>query len=45
MRDCRICIVGGGIGGTAAALSLIDAGFAVEVYERAEQLAEVGAGI
>ena len=38
-------IVGGGIGGMAAALSLLRAGFDVHVYERASALREVGAGV
>jgi salicylate hydroxylase len=38
-------IVGGGIGGLAAALSLDRAGFDVHVYEQARALSEVGAGI
>ena len=41
----RIAITGGGIGGLAAALSLIKAGFDVQVYEQASVLREVGAGI
>ncbi len=42
----RIAVVGGGIGGLTAALSLAAAGFAeVDVYERSEALGEVGAGI
>jgi salicylate hydroxylase len=40
-----IAIVGGGIGGLAAALSLLKAGFDVQVYEQARALREVGAGI
>jgi salicylate hydroxylase len=40
-----IAIVGGGIGGLAAALSLLRAGFDVHVYEQARALGEVGAGI
>jgi len=40
-----VAVVGGGIGGLAAALSLLGAGFDVQVYERAEALSEVGAGI
>ena len=40
-----VAIIGGGIGGTAAALSLLRAGFDVEVYEQASELREVGAGI
>ena len=40
-----IAIIGGGLGGLAAALSLLHAGFDVHVYERATVLSEVGAGI
>lgn len=38
-------IVGGGIGGLAAALACAQAGWLVRVHERAAALAEVGAGI
>ncbi len=38
-------IVGGGIGGLAAALSLLQRGFDIHVYEQARDFAEVGAGI
>jgi 2-polyprenyl-6-methoxyphenol hydroxylase-like FAD-dependent oxidoreductase len=38
-------IIGGGIGGLAAALSLLRAGLDVHVYERAAAISEVGAGI
>ncbi len=38
-------IVGGGIGGVAAALSLYRAGFDVHVYEQARVVREVGAGV
>jgi salicylate hydroxylase len=38
-------VVGGGIGGLAAALSLLHAGFDVHVYEQTAALGEVGAGI
>jgi salicylate hydroxylase len=41
----KIVIVGGGIGGLAAALSLLKRGHDVEVYEQAPELKEVGAGI
>jgi salicylate hydroxylase len=41
----RAVIVGGGIGGTAAAVALARAGIDVRVYEQAQQLAEVGAGV
>ncbi len=45
MADRKILIAGAGIGGLAAASSLMKAGFDVEVYEQAPALAEVGAGI
>lgn len=45
MKDSRIAIVGGGIGGLTAALALQRAGHRVNVYEQAPQLAEVGAGL
>jgi ABC-type transport system involved in cytochrome bd biosynthesis fused ATPase/permease subunit len=41
----RAVVVGGGIGGTAAAAALARAGIDVRVYEQARQLAEVGAGV
>ena len=41
----RILIVGAGIGGLTAALALLRDGHDVEVYEQAEQLAELGAGV
>ncbi|MBW4694238.1 MAG: FAD-dependent monooxygenase [Lyngbya sp. HA4199-MV5] len=41
----RIIVVGGGIGGAAAALALHQAGFEPVVYERSNALREVGAGI
>ena len=40
-----VAIIGGGIGGLAAALSLLRVGLDVHVYERAKKLSEVGAGI
>ncbi|HXW25595.1 MAG TPA: FAD-dependent monooxygenase [Xanthobacteraceae bacterium] len=45
MGDLTIAIVGGGIGGVAAALSLAKAGLDAHVYEQAPALREVGAGI
>ncbi|WP_162914916.1 FAD-dependent monooxygenase [Desertibaculum subflavum] len=45
MTDGRVAVIGGGIGGLAAALSLRAAGFDVRVYEQAGALSEVGAGI
>lgn len=41
----KIAIIGAGIGGLTAALSLRRAGFDVEVYEQAAELTEVGGGI
>jgi salicylate hydroxylase len=41
----RAVVVGGGLGGLAAAVALGRAGIDVQVYEQAEQLAEVGAGV
>jgi salicylate hydroxylase len=44
-RPRRIVIIGGGIGGLAAAVALRQRGFEVHVYERASTIAEVGAGL
>jgi len=41
----KVMIAGGGIGGISAAISLLQAGFDVEVYEQAGDLMEIGAGI
>jgi salicylate hydroxylase len=41
----RIGIIGAGIGGLTAAVALRQAGFAVDVYEQAPALTEVGGGI
>ena len=41
----HILIAGGGIGGLAAALALLDRGHDVDVYEQAPDLKEVGAGV
>jgi len=43
--NTQVAIIGGGIGGLGAALSLWRAGFDVHVYEQAHALREVGAGI
>jgi salicylate hydroxylase len=40
-----VAVVGGGIGGLTAALALLRAGLDVHVYEQAQELREVGAGI
>ena len=44
-NNLSVAVIGGGIGGLAAALSLLRAGLDVHVYERARTLSEVGAGI
>src|ERR1700756_2269935 len=41
----RGAVVGGGIGGLTAALSLRRAGFEVDVYEQAPELTQIGGGI
>src|ERR1700726_4996654 len=41
----NVAIVGGGIGGLAAALALVRRGIDVEVYEQAPELRELGAGV
>jgi salicylate hydroxylase len=45
MTAATIIVVGGGIGGLAAAVALQQRGFAVRVYERATELREIGAGV
>lgn len=44
-REQVALVVGGGIGGLAAALALHKAGVAVRVFEQASELSEIGAGI
>ena len=41
----KVAIAGGGIGGLSAALALARLGCSIDVFERAESLTEVGAGI
>ena len=41
----RIAVIGGGLGGLSAAVALYQAGFAVEVYEQAPELTQIGGGI
>jgi salicylate hydroxylase len=41
----RVAVVGGGIGGVAAAVALLQRGMEVRVYEQAPALTEVGAGV
>lgn len=43
--DGTVLIIGGGIGGLAAAIGLQAVGIDVEVYEQAQELREVGAGL
>ena len=44
-RSPSAAIIGGGVGGIAAALTLARVGYEVKVYEQSGNLAEVGAGI
>jgi salicylate hydroxylase len=44
-KTLHIIIVGAGIGGLTAALALLRAGHDVDVYEQAQELAELGAGV
>ncbi len=41
----HVLIAGGGIGGMAAALALLQRGFDVDIYEQAGEMREIGAGI
>src|SRR5262249_36463572 len=43
--SCHVLIAGAGIGGLTAALALAQRGFPVEVFEQAERITEIGAGI
>src|ERR1700739_2192641 len=45
MSGLRVAIIGDGLGGLSAALALCANGVHAQVYERAHQLSEVGAGI
>jgi 2-polyprenyl-6-methoxyphenol hydroxylase-like FAD-dependent oxidoreductase len=42
---CHLIVIGAGIGGLTAALSLQRHGFKVSVYEQASELREFGAGL
>ena len=44
-RQLRVVIIGAGLGGLAAANALRQRGFDAQVYERAPNLGEVGAGV
>lgn len=41
----RVAVAGGGIAGLTAAIALAERGFDVDVFERAPELGEIGAGI
>ena len=45
MNISRILIVGGGIGGLTAALALQHFGYRVAIFEQAQELREIGAGV
>jgi salicylate hydroxylase len=45
MARLRVAIVGGGIGGLVLALALRERGISFEVYEQADELREIGAGV
>jgi salicylate hydroxylase len=45
VREPRVLIAGAGLGGLAAALSLLQRGLDVDVYEQAGELKEIGAGV
>ncbi len=45
MKDCKIIIAGAGIGGLTAALGLRRRGFSVSIFEQADELKEIGAGV
>jgi len=45
MKKLNVAIIGGGVGGLACAIALLQRGFSVRVYERSSALEEVGAGL
>ena len=45
MSKLKVLIAGGGIGGMATAIALLQRGFDVEVFEQASEIREFGAGI
>src|SRR5687768_10967887 len=45
MAEVKVAIVGAGLGGLTAAIALRQRGFDVTVYEQADRLGEIGAGI
>jgi salicylate hydroxylase len=44
-RAAPVLVVGGGIGGMAAALALHQQGFGVELFEQSAEIGEIGAGL
>ena len=44
-KDIEVAIIGGGLGGFATAVALQNRGIQAHVYEQAQELGEVGAGI
>ncbi|KAF2766321.1 FAD/NAD(P)-binding domain-containing protein [Teratosphaeria nubilosa] len=44
-RKYSIAVVGGGIGGLCTAIGLLHQGVPVQIYEAADQFAEIGAGV
>jgi len=44
-KTLPVLVSGGGIGGLAAALALVNQGFQVQVFEQAPEIGEIGAGI
>jgi 2-polyprenyl-6-methoxyphenol hydroxylase-like FAD-dependent oxidoreductase len=45
IKPLNIAIVGGGMGGLAAAIALLKCGFKVQIYERAKALQPIEAGL
>ena len=45
LTHIRIIVIGAGIGGLAAALTLGRSGFEVQLFEQASVLREIGAGV
>ncbi len=44
-KKLKVVVSGGGIGGLTAALAMLQRGMDVEVYEQAQELKEIGAGV
>ena len=40
-----VAVIGGGIGGLSAGLSLLEAGLDVHLYDQSRRISEVGAGV